>query len=643
VDFFGAQEQARRATSWLLFLYALAVACIFAAVYFAVSAGFAFYDAYGAVPPEQASPWLSQERALWTLTITLCVVGFSALNKHATLKRGGAEVCEQLGATRVDVSTRRRLERRLLNVVEEMSIAAGAPVPSVYVLEREQALNAFAAGYQLEDAAIAVTLGLLENLERDELQAVIAHEFSHVLNGDMRLNTRLVAALHGILSLTIFATLLRRAFFEKKKDSDDEPESGSGWRIRASSSSSDSRGGGGGWPLFLAVLVTIVLVTIIGAIGAFFARLIQAAICRQRELLADAQAVQLTRDEEQVRSALRRVEADAVGSLVLSPGASSVAHMFFAEGVSSWLDSHPPLRERIGRLGSATADQPLPKVKDPSGSEAPPPPARLLDVVGSLTRADLAYAVALMRELPSGIRAALEDPPKAEALVYLLLLQEDAAARRAQWRELVSEADPEVIAHVGPLRDELTSIQAQHRLPLLELALPAIQGLGGQERQRFLRNVDRLIESDDKVELFELVVQCMVHFRVNPLPASPTPQPSKRQRRRAARVVLTLLAYLQQGDEQTQADFLRNRSFDAGYDPPLEVEAEAASDPSAVRDALLVLRAAGPKSQRRFLAACEGVMLADGALKLDECELFRAIVIGLGVPMPARAVIGPAR
>src|SRR4051812_22473162 len=164
MDFFAAQEAAQRATRWLLFVYALAVACIFGAVYLAVSAGFATYDAYADVPPELASRWFSQDRALWTLTLTLFVVGSSALFKQAALRRGGSEVCEQLRGTPVDFSTRRRLERRLMNVVEEMAIAAGTPVPAVYVLKDETAINAFAAGWGLEDAAIAVTQGALENL-----------------------------------------------------------------------------------------------------------------------------------------------------------------------------------------------------------------------------------------------------------------------------------------------------------------------------------------------------------------------------------------------------------------------------------------------------------------------------------------------
>jgi Zn-dependent protease with chaperone function len=643
VDFFAAQERSRRATNWLLFVYGLAMLCIFGAVYLAVSTGFVFYDWYVGVPPEQASSWFSQERALWTMAITFVVIGSSALTKHAALSRGGSEVCEDVGATRVDFSTRRRLERRLLNVVEEMAIAAGTPVPAVYVLEREQAINAFAAGYDLQDAALGVTQGALENLTRDELQALVAHELSHVLNGDMRLNTRLIAALHGILALTIAARLLRHAYLGSKNDdprndgwhfsSSDSSSSGSS---SSSSGSSDSDSKGGGHvALLLAVLITIVLITIIGAIGAFFARIIQAAVCRQRELLADAQAVQLTRDEDQLRSALRRVEADGVGSVLWTHHASSVAHMFFAEGVRSWLASHPQLSDRIAALGPHGGDKPLPPVENPNGFVVWAPP-RLLSVVGKLSRANLDYAAEMLGSLPVDVREALEDPAAGQALVYVLLLHQDHPARQAQWRDLASAVEPEVLARVGKLSDSLRGSQLQQRLPLLELALPTLRGLGGRERRRFLTHVDRLIASDDKTELFELVVQCVVHARLCEPQGAPRRGSKASERRRAARVVLTLLARLQQGDEKLQAKLLFESSFDAGYDPPLEPDDEAATDPDAVRAALELLRHARPKSQRRFLTACESLMLADGALDLEECELFRAIVIGIGVPMPMR-------
>lgn len=637
MDFFAAQQKARRATSWLLFVYALAVACIFVAVYFAVSAGFLTFDYFAEEPLEQHSPWFSANRALWTLLITLVVVGYAALTKHAALRHGGAEVCEQLGATRVDFSTRRRLERRLLNVVEEMAVAAGTPVPAVYVLEREQAINAFVAGYALEDAAITVTQGALEHLNRDELQAIVAHEFSHVLNGDMRLNTRLIAALHGILALTIAARLLRGAFTKSDDERDDDSSSSSSSSRSSSSGSSSGSGKGNGGALILAILVAIVLITLVGAVGAFFARLIQAAVCRQRELLADAMAVQLTRDETQVSRALRRVEDDAAGSLLLSHNAHSVAHMFFAEGVRGWLASHPPLAQRILRLGAAASSEPLPVVDNPSGwtSQAP---QRLLDVVGSLKRADLVYARELLAGMPAELTQALQDPESAEALIYLLLLLPDEHARREQWRSLEHDPDSSVRANMNELTSALAGLEPKHRLPLLELALPALHGMTAHERARLLANVDRLVDSDGKTELFEFVLQRLVRTRLATGQPALSRPPKARERRQAAAVVLSALARIEETDAKACRKLLRESSFDAGYDPPLSLQSPEESGLASVHDALDRLRHAQPKSQGQFLNACELLMLADGKLSLAECELFRAIVASLGVPFPARAV-----
>ncbi|HET9956711.1 MAG TPA: M48 family metalloprotease [Polyangiaceae bacterium] len=653
MDFFAKQEQARRATSWLLLLFVAALVCIFGAVYGAVSVGVATYESLAVVPG--AFEWFSLERAVITLSIALVVVGVSALLKHAELRRGGAAVAVSLGATPVDVSTRRRLERRLVNVVEEMAVAAGTPVPLVFVLEREQGINAFAAGYELSDAAITVTQGALENLNRDELQAIIAHEFSHILNGDMRLNTRLVSVLHGILTLTIAARLLRGAISRSSADGgnsqgDSSPRSSrsrisfSSFRSNSGSSSSSrsdsSRGSSAGAAvaLLIAIVVTIVLVTLVGAVGSFFARWIQAIICRKRELLADAVAVQLTRNEAQVRRALRRVEGDSVGALLMSPNASSVAHMFFAEGVRGWLPSHPPLGERIEQLGGVSPkSEPLPRVQNPSG-QVFVPPQRLLSVVGSMKLEDLEYAAGMLAALPDGLRDALADPVMAEALTYLMLLQPDPNARQEQWLSVESTLDGEVIAAMHELGPALVGLEPRHRLPLLELALPSLRTMASQARARLLSNIDQLIDSDGKTELFEFVLRCLVQARLthaSPLARSTAKRAACRQ---AARVVLTVMARLEIADPETRARLVRESSFDAGYDPPLEIELEEGSDWVAFRSALDVLHRARPRAQRRFLDACERLMLADGKLSLAECELFRAIVVSVGAALPARAV-----
>src|SRR5688500_16919240 len=400
-DFFQAQDDARSATRWFLLLFAACLILIVLCVYFAVTAGYLVYAHVSDGAPYE-TPIFDLKRAIVTVNATIWCIALSGLYKYARLARGGSYVCESLGARRVDPTTRSRLERRLLNVVEEMAIASGVPLPAVHVLDGEPGINAFAAGYEIDRAAIAVTHGALEKLDRDELQAVVAHEFSHILNGDMRLNTRLIAALHGILALTIVGRGLRYLIFPRKSVTlESGASSGGFWssggsRVR---SSSNRKGSGNAAALILAVIVVVVLITMIGAIGAFFARLIQAAVCRQRELLADAAAVQFTRQGDKVASALKRVSAS--GSLLNVPDAASVAHLCFGEGVKSFIaNTHPPLAERIRQhdpLWDGRA--PAPNQQDLGGLSEDAPQA-LLALAGTLRQPSLDYARAMLASIP---------------------------------------------------------------------------------------------------------------------------------------------------------------------------------------------------------------------------------------------------
>ncbi len=185
-------------------------------------------------------------------------------------------MARSLGGTRIGRDTTDFKRKRLHNVVEEMSIASGVPMPEVYVLEQERSINALAAGHTPANAAVVVTQGALDTLSRDELQSVVAHEFSHVLNGDMRPNVQLMGWLFGLLVVALIGrTLLRCA----------------------------PRGRRGA----LAVMVAALAVMILGYAGLFFARLLQAAVARQRERLADASSVQFTRNPGGLRGALLKV------------------------------------------------------------------------------------------------------------------------------------------------------------------------------------------------------------------------------------------------------------------------------------------------------------------------------------------------
>jgi Zn-dependent protease with chaperone function len=324
MDFFAHQQKARKSTKVLVVYFGIAVVCIIASVYFASLLIFHGFDT------RQAGNAATQDLVLWDAMLflrvvlgTLGVVIIGSLYKTAALAKGGSAVAESLGGRLVDPDTTHPDERKLRNVIEEMAIAAGVPLPKIYVLDHETGINAFAAGHTPNDAAIGVTAGCVTLLDRDELQGVIGHEFSHILNGDMRLNLRIMGVLFGILCLSVIGRVLIY-----------------------------SRGGDRGKsPLMLLGLALM----FIGAIGVFFGRLIQAALSRQREFLADASAVQFTRNPAGLSAALQKI--GGAGSQVHSAHAGEASHLFFSNGLGKpflgALATHPPLDKRIRAIDPA--------------------------------------------------------------------------------------------------------------------------------------------------------------------------------------------------------------------------------------------------------------------------------------------------
>lgn len=275
MDFFEQQDQARAKTGTLVLYFLMAVVCIIVAIFALFSAVFMQTEEY------RTLAW-SIELAFMTTTGTVIVVALASLGRIASLSSGGSAVAEALGGKLISPNTGDPFERRIRNVVEEMAIASGTPVPPVYLME-EEGINAFAAGFAPRDAVIGITRGCATKLTRDQLQGVVAHEFSHVLNGDMRINIRLTGVLFGIVFLARIGEIMLHA--------------GRGSRYRRRSKDE----GGGAF-----VLLGIGLV-VIGLIGGFFGSLIRAAVSRQREFLADAAAVQFTRNPDGIAGALKRI------------------------------------------------------------------------------------------------------------------------------------------------------------------------------------------------------------------------------------------------------------------------------------------------------------------------------------------------
>ncbi|MGM0578905.1 MAG: M48 family metallopeptidase [Myxococcota bacterium] len=637
MDFFEHQDRARRNTTRLVVLYVLAVASVVAVLYVAVVA--TLHHPFE--EPEQGGPaptWWHLDTLGWVTFATLLVIGGTTWLRVRSLAAGGTYVAQLLGGRSVHVETRHPAERRLVNVVEEMAIASGIPVPLVFVLDDEEGINAFAAGYDIPDAVVAVTQGALDTLDRDELQGVVAHEFSHLLNGDMRLNLRMVGVLAGLAFIgNTGASFFRGGFL--------------GWNRR--------RRGGAPWPLFAVALAMIVA----GTVGVFFGRLIQAAVSRQRETLADASAVQFTRNPAGLAGALKKIGGWPARSRVTSQAAPEMSHLFFGSAFKRrWLGllaTHPPLAERIRLLDPAfdgvfpevTPHAPRPEIAPGAAHPTPGPgpvglaPAQVVDAVGAPRPEHVDYGADLLRDLPPGLREAVHQPVDAVALVYGLLLDPDPRERKRQEAILDREEDPAVKGAIRRLWPALKSLEAHQRLPLLDLAAPGLRALAPARRARLLHVAEAMAASDGDLSLFEFALDRVVrrHLREAGLR-----RPKGRSRGLpdllpSCHVALSALARSGHPGDEAGAE----RALRAGVDrlpgaPADLLRLLPADDCRAAHvghalDRLLDTRTA---DRRVVVDACAHAALADGATSIEQAELLRAVASSLDVPMPPLLPVG---
>ena len=492
MDFFEHQDAARRRTRRLIVYFILAVITIVVAIYFVVLLGMMF--AGGSGRPDQPNPYMDTPWHLDLFVIvalaTIGVIALSSLYKTAQLAAGGETVAHMMGGRLIDRRTRDLAERRLLNVVDEMALASGTPVPPVYVMDNEPSINAFAAGFQPGDAVIGVSHGCLEYLTRDELQGVMAHEFSHILNGDMRMNLRLIGILHGILVIAIIGWFVLRS-------------------IGSSGRSSRSDKGGGAVLLILAVGLGLIVV---GSVGLFFGRLIKSAVSRQREYLADASAVQFTRLPEGIAGALKKIGGRPETSKIENAHAEEISHMFFGCAFGSFAHqlfaTHPPLAQRIARIDpnfdgqfpkrvSPVKAEPEPakpaaKPRSPfealgGGKTTPLDPGGVLGRIGVLGLEQIAYAAAILDAIPDPLRDAAAEPYGARGLIYAVLLDRDADVRRRQLDSLQSKAEELSYRETQRLAALVGDLPEEVRLPLVETAFPALKQLSPEQYKNFRR------------------------------------------------------------------------------------------------------------------------------------------------------------
>lgn len=639
MNFFDAQDNARRVTRRLVGVYLLATIVIVAGISLIV--GFAFWNmSYPRVPLTAVGLFRNQGGAMLVTAVlaTLLIVG-ATLYKTAVLSAGGGRVARDLGGTLVAPDVTDPLRRRLRNVIEEMAIASGVPVPEIYVLESESGINAFAAGYSPGDAAIAVTRGTLDLLDRNELQGVIAHEFSHILNGDMRLNIRLMGVLFGIMVLGLLGRLILRG----------------GYHGRIMSSSRDK-----GAPV---VLVIGLGMAVLGYTGVFLARLIKASVSRQREYLADASAVQFTRQTEGIANALKKIGGYHRGSLITEADPEEVGHMLFGSGAKlrGAFATHPPLLERIRALDPNfepsqypiidPRERNVPEREDARGiaddgvSRAFAESGRrflaedIATSVGSPEDEHVIYAAGIRRSIPTDLYDAAHSPELAFLLAVALILHRDGAVLDRQLVICNERLGDERTRIIRRLHESLLAVGPEFSLPLLEIAFPALKNRPEPHLVFLIELCSRLIDVDGRIDLYEF---CFLRILTVNIRQASDPAGSTRRRRApktairdAAINLLRLLAdYGHDDASQKQAAFAAGIATLPAWALSYPYEGAGRASIPLLNHSLDLLTTLNEAGRGMLVRAVSAVAGADQAITMREAALVRAVCATLELPLP---------
>ena len=614
MDFFESQERAKRNTSRLVAMFIVALLATMASVHVLVTILFAKGN-------------FADVRMLGiSLGSVLVVVVIGMAVKFAQMSHGGRAVAEAMGGVQVDPGSADPAERRILNVVEEMAIASGVRVPPVFLID-EPSINAFAAGNGEQDAVIGVTRGCIEQLSRDELQGVMAHEFSHIFHRDTRLNMQLVAWLGGIFAISLVGRII----------------------MRSALSSGSSRGKNDGKMVAIALGAAVFL---IGIVGYFFGRIIQSAVSRQREYLADASAVQYTRNPDGIAGALEKI-AHGAGSRISAPAAAEFSHFFFANGIASLFSTHPPLEDRIARIrgarmvaagvgaeGPAAAARVTRSAVAGAAAVGVPPvvapaivPAAALRAaragMGSVDTSTLRLAGELLVDAPAAVLDAARNPFSARAVVCMMLLSDVPTERSRQLRTIA--ANDQKLAEATSSLAASASIAPRERMPVLEVCAASLTMLSPAQYAQFRTTLAQLIAADGQVDRVEWTVRVILRHAVEGRASAPVALGKATMLDLA--LVVSVLAWSGASDEAAV-----HRAWRAARaaEPALPESPDPAQRCTldALDGSLRAFAGATPGFKRRLVDACVACAAADGQTTVEEAELLRAVCASIGAPMP---------
>jgi len=636
MNFFQAQDKARRNTVWMILLFILAVGGLIFLTNLLLLVVLAYLKTGYFIFSFSELNNFFELSVFVGVTVGVCLLIFGgSFYKTMSLSKGGPAVAEMLGGRLVPQSTNDLEQRQLLNVVEEMSIAAGMPIPKVYLLE-ENSINAFAAGQSPANAVIGVTRGALTQLSREELQGVIAHEFSHIFNGDMRLNIRLIGVLHGILLVGMIGYFILRS-------------------LRFAGRSRSKKGGNG----IVVILALGVGLMVIGYAGTFFGQWIKAVVSRQREYLADSSAVQFTRNKDSIAGALKKIGGSGAGSYIEDPAAPQYSHAYFANGLGSFWQSlfatHPPLEKRIKAIdprwdGKFLTPRASRQPASPEASDAASVKATEFAVktailsaagaaigqIGTLNEENIEKVRQLIVAMPESLREAAQSAYSARAVVYASLISHQVGNKDVL-ALLEQHANREMPALTRQYLPEIKKLDEHMKLPLLELCINALRELSTNQFIQFERAINKIIVADKKVDLVEWVIQRLVLQQLNEHFGLRKPPKARHSTLGAvkadAETLMSLIAYVEHEDDDEAANAFDHGKKEIGATALNIVPREELSlnNLNQSLDNLMQLK---PLVKPRILLAMVAIVLSDAKTTARGVELVRTISTCLDCPMP---------
>jgi len=636
MDFFAAQARARQQSRLLSVGFAVCVLAVVIALNAVILTALRISYATGANPePMERSllQWALMHPGLVMLNSLLIggFIGVSSLYRMLQLREGGGYVARSVGGVRVERGTQDPRRRMLHNVVDEMALASGVPAPEVYVLENEAGINAFAAGHTPANAAVAVTRGALLGLNRDQLQGVIAHEFSHILNGDMRLSIRLMGLVFGLMGVALAGRMLLRLARHAER---------------------------GALPAFVLGAV----IAVIGQIGFWGGRVLQAWISRKREHLADASAVQFTRNPDGLIGAL--VSAGAVGSgrRFADPSMEQVAHMLFVSGGLRLMATHPPLLARLqaldpqinqGRLESmirrvqaqwqSQEDEGESVQPEPAAMPAADMPSATIPAAAALIAAStgdprsrhLDYAVALRLALPEQLRGTADAPERARSILLALVSLTDAAARESQLQLIAQRYGQHTADEVQAILGNSDPLPALMRMPAVLQLFPALRALPAAERLALSKLLKDLARLDGKLTAFEYSLEKVVVHGLETQLHPRAPHGGAALDTRIAELGTVFAVLARHGGRE---EILARRAYEAGLAPllPQHRPAYAVIEQwvPVFDQALDRLCTLHPIAKQLLVEGLVRTIAHDEQLAPEEAELLRAICTVLECPLP---------